>query len=129
MNPFPVREPAARPAPPPWGRLVDEGKASPVVRFALPQHTHSFPYHAFLHWELEAGEPETLTVHTSTARVTLRGRKLAVIRDGLETGRLELVQVVPERRAAANPAETVVHAITVTPPGPKAPHPGPAEKS
>lgn len=116
MNSFPTREPLARPTPPLWGRQLDEGKSAPVVRFAQPQRVCSFPYHTLNWWELEAGDTETLTIHTTARVITIRGRRLAVIRDALDAGRLELVQQMTERASAAAPGETTIHSITVHPP-------------
>lgn len=116
MNDFPTRELPPRPAMPAWGRVLDDGRTAAVVRFAVPGHTWSFPYHVLQWWELEAGDTETLSIHTGVRVVTLRGRKLAVIRDALETGRVELVQQMSDRAVAVHAGHTAVHSLTVQPP-------------
>jgi len=115
MNHFPTREPAPRPPTPRWGRLTEDGRVALVVRFVVPGRTFSFPYQAFIRWDLEAGEPETLTVHTSAVRVVVRGRKLAAIRDALDGHRLELLQTTTERPANAASAEPSIRTITLEP--------------
>lgn len=116
MSDFPTRELPTRPAAPAWGQLSDEGRTASVVRFAVPGRTWTFPYHVLQWWSLEAGDTETLSVHAGAQVITLRGRKLAAIRDALDSGRAELVQQMSDRSVAANAGDTVVHSLTVQPP-------------
>ena len=97
-----------------WGRLTGEGRSAAVIRFILPDRTISFPYHALTRWEYAVGETETLLVFAGTNTITVRGRHLGPLRDGLDRARLEQVRVQGERAALrATPNEPWIQAITV----------------
>lgn len=97
MSNFPTRELIPPPPPLPWGRLTDEGRLAAVVRFVTPQQTASWPVHGLIRWVWTPGEAESLVVHASGATITMIGRKLDVVRDALDSGRLQQVQVMTER--------------------------------
>ena len=97
MSNFPIRELIPPPPPLPWGRLVDEGKLAAVVRFVTPQQTVSWPMHGLSRWSWTPGAPESLVIHVSGATITVSGQRLDVIRDALDSGRLQQVQVMTER--------------------------------
>lgn len=115
MSNFPPRELIPPPPPLPWGRLVDEGKVAPVVRFVTPQQTASWPVHGLIRWTWTPGETESLVIHASGAAITITGRKLDVLRDALDSGRLQQVQVMTERSGALGPAP-FVRGITIATP-------------
>ena len=115
MNHFPTRELIPPPPPLPWGRLLDEGKVAAVVRFVTPQQTASWPVHGLIRWTWTPGNTESLVVHASGAIITITGRKLEALRDALDSGRLQQVQVMSER-AAASGAAPFVRGITIATP-------------
>ncbi len=97
-----------------WGRLTDEGRSAVVLRLILADRTVSFPYHTLVRWELALGETETLVVQAGVTTITVRGRHLGVLRDGLDAARLEHVRAQGERAALrAAPAEPWIHGITL----------------
>ncbi|OAM91122.1 hypothetical protein AW736_04935 [Termitidicoccus mucosus] len=99
---------------PVWGRLADENRTAIVVRFVLPDRTVSLPYHTLVRWELSIGESETLAIQAAGVLVTVRGRLLAVLRDGLDQARLEQVRAQGERAALrAAPGEPWIQGIAV----------------
>jgi hypothetical protein len=100
MSKFPARELIPPPPPLPWGRLVDEGRLAAVVRFVTPQQTASWPVHGLIRWVWTSGETESLVIYASGATITITGRKLEPIRDALDSGRLQQVQVMTERGGA-----------------------------
>jgi len=98
-----------------WGRLSSEGRSAAVVRFVLRDRTVSFPYHTLIRWEYSIGETETLSIYAGTTLITLRGRRLGLLRDGLDTTRLDQVRAQGERaalRTASN--ETWVQGIVIS---------------
>lgn len=100
-----------------WGRLSSEGRSAAVIRLILPDRTVSFPYHTLARWEYSVGESESLLLFAGTSVVTINGRHLGVLRDGLDAGRLEQVRSQGERaalRAAAH--EPWIQGITVKSP-------------
>lgn len=103
MSNFPSRELIPPPPPLPWGKLVDEGRLASVIRFVTPQQTVSWPMHGLLRWTWTPGDPESLVIHASGATITLNGRKLEAIRDALDAGRLQQVQVMTERGSSTAP--------------------------
>lgn len=113
MSIFPTRELIPPPPPLPWGRLVDEGKLAAVVRFVTPQQTVSLPVHGLIWWVWTPGGAESLVVHTSGATITITGRKLDAVRDALDSGRLQQVQVMTERGALAVTGP-IIRGITIT---------------
>lgn len=113
MSNFPPRELPPLPPPPPWGRLTDEGRHASVIRFVTSERTISWPCHALVRWEWTSGDNQTLQVHAAGGVVTITGKRLDVLRDALDAGRLERVQVMTERAAAANVADPFVREITV----------------
>ena len=101
----------------PWGRLADEGRTAVVFRVALLDRTVSFPYHTLVRWELSVGDNETLVVQAGGTLVTIRGRHLAPLRDGLDTARLEQVRSQGERAALrSGPTEPWIQGITLASP-------------
>lgn len=101
-------------APPAWGRLSDEGRTAIVVRVVLVDRTVSLPYHTLLRWELSVGETETLAIQAAGLLVSVRGRHLSLLRDGLDQARLEQVRAQGERAALrATPGEPWIQGITV----------------
>lgn len=101
MSNFPTRELIPPPPPLPWGQLVDEGKLAAVVRFVTPQQTASWPVHGLIRWLWTPGEAELLVIHASGGTITITGRKLDAVRDALDSGRLQQVQVMTERGGGA----------------------------
>jgi hypothetical protein len=100
-----------------WGRLSSEGRSAAVVRFILPDRTVSFPYHTLAYWEHSVGETETLSILAGSNLVTIRGRRLGVLRDGLDMTRLDQVRAQGERAALrAAPDETWIQSIDVSKP-------------
>lgn len=100
--------------PPAWGRLSDEGRTAVVVRVVLVDRTVSFPYHTLVRWELSVGETETLAIQAGGVLVTVRGRHLAPLRDGLDQARLEQVRAQGDRAALrATAGEPWIQGITV----------------
>lgn len=112
MSNFPTRELIPPPPPLPWGRLVDEGKLAAVVRFVTPQQTVSWPMHGLIRWIWTPGETESLVVHAAGATITVTGRKLDVVRDALDAGRLQQLQMMTERRGSTG-AEPFVRGIAI----------------
>lgn len=100
MSHFPSRELSPLPPPPAWGRLSEEGRFATVVRFVTAEGTFSWPCHGLIRWEWKAGDLQCLIVHAAGAVVTITGRRLDVLRDALDAGRLECVQVMAERTFA-----------------------------
>lgn len=99
-----------------WGQLSSEGRSAAVIRFILPDRTVSFPYHTLAYWEHSIGETETLSIVAGTRLVTIRGRRLGVLRDGLDSTRLDQVRAQGERAALrAAPHETWIQAISIAP--------------
>lgn len=99
---------------PAWGRLADEGRTAIVVRFVLLDRTLSLPYHTLVRWELSVGESEALAIQAAGVLVTVRGRGLAILRDGLDQARLEQVRAQGERAALrAAPGEPWIQGIAV----------------
>lgn len=99
---------------PVWGRLANEGRTAIVVRFVLLDRTVSLPYHTLVRWELSVGESETLAIQATGVLVTVRGRALAILRDGLDQARLEQVRAQGERAALrAAPGEPWIQGIAV----------------
>ena len=99
------------PAPPAWGRLADEGRKVAVVRFVLPDRTISIPYGNLTRWELQTGDAQTLTLHTTGGRLTIRGRDLETLRDALDNARLESVRARGDRPAAPGRGEPWIRSI------------------
>ena len=114
MSEFPTRELAPLPPPPPWGRLTDEGKLATIIRFVTAEGTFSWPCHGLIRWEWKSGESQSMIVHASGAVITVTGRRLDVLRDALDAGRLERVQVMSERVTGAE-TEPQVRGITIAP--------------
>ena len=112
MSNFPTRELIPPPPPLPWGRLVDEGKFATVIRFVTPQQTASWPVHGLTRWVWTPGESECLVVHAAGATITVTGRKLDVLRDALDAGRLQQVQVMTARMGSPE-AGPFVRGITI----------------
>jgi hypothetical protein len=112
MSNFPARELAPLPPPPPWGRLTDEGRAAAVIRFVTSEATYSWPLHGVVRWDWKDGDSQTLTIFAAGAAVTIHGRRLEVLRDALDAGRLERVQVMSERSAPPS-SEPFIRGITV----------------
>jgi len=97
-----------------WGRLADEGRTAVVVRVVLPDRTVSFPYHTLVRWELSVGDNETLVIQAGGTLVTVRGRHLAPLRDGLDSARLEQVRAQGQRAGLhAAPSEPWIQGITI----------------
>lgn len=100
--------------PPAWGRLANEGRTAIVVRFVLPDRTVSLPYHTLARWELSVGDSEVLAIQAAGVLVTVRGRQLAILRDGLDQARLEQVRAQGERAALRTaPGEPWIQGIAV----------------
>jgi hypothetical protein len=88
-----------------------------VLRFILSDRTVSFPYHSLVRWELALGETETLVVQSGQIVVTVRGRHLGPLRDGLDAARLEQVRAQGDRAALrTGPGEPWIQGITVASP-------------
>lgn len=101
-------------ASPVWGRLTEEGRTAIVVRFILLDRTLSLPYHTLVRWELSVGDGESLVIQAAGVLVTIRGRHLAPLRDGLDQARLEQVRAQGERAALrATPGEPWIQGIAV----------------
>lgn len=97
-----------------WGRLCDEGRTAAVVRIVLIDRTISFPYHTLVRWELSVGDNETLVIQAGGTLVTVRGRHLAPLRDGLDAARLEQVRAQGQRAGLhAGPSEPWIQGITI----------------
>lgn len=100
-----------------WGRLSGEGRSAAVIRLILLDRTVSFPYHTLVRWEYSVGESEMLLLYAGNSVVTITGRRLVRLRDGLDAGRLEQVRSQGERaalRAAVH--EPWIQGITVKSP-------------
>jgi len=69
---------------PTWGELASAGEPALAVRFVLPGRVVSVPFSRLRWWELSAGEPETLTLHTDHLMVLVEGRGLGPIAGALD---------------------------------------------
>jgi hypothetical protein len=99
-----------------WGRLSSESRSAAVIRFILPDRTISFPYHTLTQWVHSVGDAETLEISAGTLLVTVRGRNLVRLRDGLDAGRLEQAKAQGDRAALrASPQEPCIQGIQITP--------------
>jgi len=114
MTDFPTRELTPLPPPPPWGRLTDEGKFATVIRFVTADGTFSWPCHGLIRWEWKSGEAQSLTIYAAGASITVTGRRLDVLRDALDAGRLERVQLMTDRTLGSD-TEPQVRGITIAP--------------
>ena len=85
------------PSSPKWGIVAEPGETVNSIRFECADGAYSYPYHTLTRWVLFAGQPEQLVIEAGSDKVTVCGRELEVVRDGLDTGRLRLVRTVGER--------------------------------
>ena len=113
MSHFPPRELPPLPPPPRWGRVTEEGRTASVIRFETKEGTFSWAWHTLSRWQWTEGDPQRLIIHVAGGLVTVSGRRLDVLRDALDAGRLERVQLMPERAGAITDAEPFIREITI----------------
>lgn len=99
-------------APPKWGVLAEAGETVSSIRFECADGAYSYPYHTLTRWVLEAGDPERLVIDAGADKVTVCGRELVVVRDGLDAGRLRVIRKV-EARYVSNSAGVIVTHLEV----------------
>ncbi|WP_043581915.1 hypothetical protein [Geminisphaera colitermitum] len=112
IKPLPGKEPVVKLPTPAWGRVAKDGDLSRAVCFvtATGGHTVSFPVSALSRWEFSPGNPDSLVIAAGKETVTVLGRKLTVVRDALNAGRLLEVKIKP----AAGDCETAENETTVS---------------
>lgn len=97
LKPQSDRAAVAVTSPPKWGILAEAGDAVSSIRFECADGAYSYPYHALTRWVLQAGVPERLVIDAGADKVTVCGRGLEVVRDGLDAGRLRAIRALAER--------------------------------
>ena len=95
-----------------WGSVADESARVFALRLEWTDRSVSFPYSALLRWEWLGGQTEALLMTFSKELVSVRGRGLEALRDGLDRGRLQSVREQGERHAEAGGA-TTIRSITI----------------
>ena len=85
------------PASPRWGIVAEPSETVNSIRFECADGAYSYPYHTLTRWVLLAGQPEQLVIEAGPDKVTVCGRELEGVRDGLDAGRLRVVRAVEER--------------------------------
>jgi hypothetical protein len=95
-----------------WGSVADESARVVALRFEWSDRSVSFPYTALLRWEWLGGDTESLLMTFGKELVSVRGRSLEALRDGLDRGRLQSVREQGERHAEAG-AGTLIRSITI----------------
>ena len=95
-----------------WGSVADESARVVALRFEWHDRSVSFPYTALLRWEWLGGDTESLLMTFGKELVSVRGRSLEALRDGLDRGRLQSVREQGERHAEAG-AGTLIRSITI----------------
>lgn len=89
----------ARPAAPSWGRLAKDGETARALCFCLEKRSVSYPADAIARWEFLLGNPDALVITADQETITVLGRKLIVLRDALNSGRLLEVTVTAKPTA------------------------------
>ena len=97
LKPQPDRPAVVVPALPTWGILAEPGETVSSIRLECADGAYSYPYHTLTRWVLRAAQPENLVIEAGPDKVTVRGRKLEEVRDGLDSGRLRVIRIVEER--------------------------------
>jgi hypothetical protein len=89
-----------------WGHMTAQGEKAGVLRLirGSPQETVSFPYDTLSRWHWCPGAPETLQIAASTETLIILGRKLDLLVDALDQGRL---MVIREMRQTMDAGESV----------------------
>jgi hypothetical protein len=63
-----------------------------AIRFTMPDRTVSVPWSAFSRWEFSEAKEDMLVLESSRERIVIRGQRLAVLRDALDSGMLSEVR-------------------------------------
>lgn len=92
-----------------WGILAEAGEAVSSIRFECADGAYSYPYHTLTRWVLQAGVPERLVIEAGPDQVTVCGRELEVVRDGLDAGRLRVIRTVEARYFSSGAGAIVTH--------------------
>lgn len=108
LKPQADKIPFPKPALPSWGVLTEPSEPASVIRFECHDGSHSYPYHTLSSWTLHPDKPDTLLVCIGREVVKVTGERLEIIRDALDTGRLSILRISPERYRPLNPEGEVM---------------------
>ncbi len=107
LKPQADKTPTAAPSPIAWGVLADAGESAAVIRFECADGSYSYPYHVLSRWVLQTDDSEILVIDAGRDKITIRGRKLEIVRESLDAGRLRVLRVCQSRYAVTESGVTV----------------------